>query len=159
MKELRRALAAHPFLEGLDAKHVRRLARHARSWTFRPGETILREGAPADASYLLVSGRVALEIHAPGRGGLAVGTVGGGEVLGWSWIARDRHWHFDARALAPVEAIALDGKRLARRCRKDPELGYEMMRRFLAVVTSRLEAVRLQLVDVYGKGRVSLPWA
>jgi hypothetical protein len=34
-------------------------------------------------------------------------------------------------------------------CEEDHDLGYEVFRRFMQVVTERLEATRLQLLDVY----------
>jgi len=37
-------------------------------------------------------------------------------------------------------------------CDTDPALGYEFMQRFAAVMVERLQATRLQLLDVYGNG-------
>jgi hypothetical protein len=38
---------------------------------------------------------------------------------------------------------------------KEPELGYELMRSFASVIVERLDATRLQLLDVYGRATVS----
>ena len=37
-------------------------------------------------------------------------TAAEGEVLGWSWLVAPYRWHFDARAVGLVRAIAIDGK-------------------------------------------------
>ena len=58
---------------------------------------------------------------------------------------------FDARATELTRAIGIDAACLRGKCDADPVLGYEMMRRFLPVVVKRLNATRLQLLDVYGK--------
>jgi CRP/FNR family cyclic AMP-dependent transcriptional regulator len=43
-----------------------------------------------------------------------------------------------------------DGKCLRKKCEDDHDLGYEIFKRFLAVITERLESTRLQLLDLYG---------
>jgi hypothetical protein len=46
--------------------------------------------------------------------------------------------------------VAFDGACLRGKCENDHELGYELMRRFAAVLIERLQATRFQLLDVYG---------
>jgi CRP/FNR family transcriptional regulator, cyclic AMP receptor protein len=72
------------------------------------------------------------------------------EVLGWSWRFPSYRWQFDARALELTHTIALDGKCLRAKCDEDHSLGYEMVKRFARVIIERLQAARLQLLDVYG---------
>jgi len=49
-----------------------------------------------------------------------------------------------------VRAVELDGAYLRNKCEEDPRLGYELMRGFAALAATRLQATRLQLLDVYG---------
>jgi len=49
-----------------------------------------------------------------------------------------------------VLAVRMDGACLRGKCDADPRLGYELMQRFAGLMTSRLQATRLQLLDVYG---------
>jgi CRP-like cAMP-binding protein len=147
--DLERTLCDHPFLAGLDARHVATLARCASVSRHAAGEYLLREGERATGSFLLVAGRVALEIHRPG-GNVIVATVPRGGVVGWSWLLTPHRWHFDARAVEETRAIALDGGRLREACEQDHDLGWELARRYLALAHERIEALRLQLFDVYG---------
>ena len=39
---------------------------------------------------------------------------------------------------------------LTRECDQDPKLGYELMKRFSAIMHERMHAARLQIMDVYG---------
>jgi hypothetical protein len=48
-----------------------------------------------------------------------------------------------------TRAIALDGKCLRKKSEEDHDLGYELLRRFSSIIVERLEATRLQLLDVY----------
>jgi CRP-like cAMP-binding protein len=93
---------------------------------------------------------VALEIVAPQRGPIIVETLGEGDILGWSWLIPPYNWHFDARAVELTRAIALDGKCLRTKCEADHDLGYELLKRFTNIMEQRLEATRLQLLDIYG---------
>ena len=56
---------------------------------------------------------------------------------------------FDARIVDNTRAIALDGKCLRAKCEEDHDLGYELLKRFAHIVTQRLQATRMQLLDVY----------
>ena len=52
--------------------------------------------------------------------------------------------------MEPTRAIALDGKCLRVKCESDHDLGYELLKRFAHIMEQRLEATRLQLLDIYG---------
>ncbi len=77
-------------------------------------------------------------------------TVAEGDVLGWSWLFPPYRWVFDAQALELTRALVFDGTCLRGKCEDDHNLGYELMKRFAHVVVQRLQATRLQLLDVYG---------
>ena len=79
-------LASHPFFTGLDESAVRRLGACSQNVRFRPGELLFREGGDADRLLVLRRGRVALDVHVPGRGIQVVSTVDAGDVVGWSWL-------------------------------------------------------------------------
>jgi CRP-like cAMP-binding protein len=150
VKTLEPILESLPLFDGLKPQHLALVAGCASNVRFEAGEFIGRQGAPADTFWVIRQGRVALEIHAPGRGALTIATVGENEVLGWSWLVPPHQWHFDAHALTATRAIALDGRCLRGKFTGDAELGYEMLRRFLPLIVNRLEATSLQLLDVYG---------
>ncbi len=82
-------------------------------------------------------------------------TLQRGEVVGWSWLFEPYRWQFDARATrADARVVGFDGACLRGKCEADHELGYQLMRRFAASLIERLQATRLQLLDVYGHARV-----
>jgi hypothetical protein len=91
-----------------------------------------------------------VELLIPNRGYTTLQTVGEGDVLGWSWLLPPYRWRFGARTLQPTRALTFDGKCLRNKCEEDHDLGYELLKRFTFVVTERLEATRLQLLDLYG---------
>ncbi|HEU4345501.1 MAG TPA: cyclic nucleotide-binding domain-containing protein [Candidatus Binatia bacterium] len=144
-------LKEHPFFKDFHPEHFRILVGCASNVRFRPGEMIFRNGEQADHFYLIRQGKVAIEVFVPGRGALKIQTLGAGEVLGWSWLFPPYRWTFDARALEETLAFALDGSCLRKKCEENHDLGYELMKRFSVIIIERLQATRLQLIDVYGK--------
>ena len=148
--DLEPIIRAHPFFKGLEERHMQLIVGCAKNVRFEEGTPIFHQGDPADNFYLVREGLVALEVMTPHRGPAAVQTVGEGDVLGWSWLFEPYRWHFDARTLQPTRALAFDGKCLRTKCEEDHDLGYEVLKRFTRIVTGRLEATRLQLLDLYG---------
>jgi CRP-like cAMP-binding protein len=149
MHTLEPLLAQHPFFAGLDQRLLQILAGCATNVRFEAGQFVLREGEEADQFFLLRSGKVSLEIFAPQRGPIVIETLGEGDVLGWSWLTAPYRWNLDARALELTRAIALDGACLRGKCEADHDLGYALYKRFTPVVAQRLQATRLQLLDVH----------
>ena len=147
---LERVLADHPLLKGCEPRYVQLMADCARRIEFKAGEFIFRQGEEADQFCLICRGRVALEIPSPHGAPIILQTAGKGDFLGWSWMITPYRWHFDARAVESTRAIALDGKGLREKCDSDHDLGYEVVRRVASIMEQRLQATRLQLLDIYG---------
>ena len=151
MDRLEQMIVDHPFFEGLEDDLLKIIASCAEDVHYEAGQMIYREGDEANQTHLLRYGKVAIEIFAPQQGSLIIQTLGPGDVLGWSWLFPPFRRRFDARAIAPTKAIALDGKFLRERAEEDLRLGYALLKRFSRVVLERMQATRLQLLDVYGK--------
>jgi CRP/FNR family transcriptional regulator, cyclic AMP receptor protein len=153
MENLERVIAEHPFFAGLDGGFTNLMVSCASNIRFKAGSYILREGDAANTFYLIREGKVAVEILAPQHKPIIVATLSVGEILGWSWLLPPFQWKFHARAVDDVRAIALDGKCLRTKCEENHDLGYEILKRFAQIVEQRLDATRLQLLDVYAVRR------
>jgi CRP/FNR family cyclic AMP-dependent transcriptional regulator len=149
VQTMEQELTAHPFFAGLAPEYIGVLVGCSSNVHFDRDRYIMREGEPADTFYLIRHGKVALETHAPQGGPLVIETIEAGEALGWSWLFPPYRVHFSARALESVRAISLDGACLRGKCERDHDLGYALMQRFASVVIQRLQATRLQLLDLY----------
>jgi CRP-like cAMP-binding protein len=150
LKDVARVLRAHPFFAALTDAELALVAGCGQAVEFARGQSIIREGQPAEHFFALWQGKVAVQIFVPGRGLLTLQTLRGGEVLGWSWGFPPSTWTFDARALEPTQAVRLDAAALLRLCEASPQLGYKLMRGLVHVMTERLHGTRLQLLDLYG---------
>jgi CRP/FNR family transcriptional regulator, cyclic AMP receptor protein len=148
MPNLEDLLREHPFCKAFWPEHLARLAAMASETRFRSGELIFHEGDHSSLFYLLVAGRVALEVVDPGRP-VRVGTLYSGEVLGWSSLTGADDKQFQARALEEVHALAFDGTRLCHACEEDYAFGFLCMRAVLAVTVERFHTIRTDLLEIY----------
>lgn len=149
MSTLQPIIEKHPFLEGLKPELIAALTGCAKNRKYEAGEYLTREGEPAEHFFLLRGGRAALRIHHASVGGLTIQTVGPGGVVGWSWLIAPHRYRFDAQALEPVTVIEFDGKCLREKCEENMALGYELFKRVSEALLERIDAMHLQLLDVY----------
>ena len=140
------ALATHPFLHNMSRELLAVLAQIASDVTFPARHRLFEDGGGASRFWLIQSGHVAVDLHAPGQGRMTIDTVGMGELLGWSWLFPPYRWAFGAVAAGPVEAFEFDGRAIRACCESDPVLGYELTRRLACVVAKRLKATRVRLI-------------
>ena len=153
MKSIADLLREHEFFKDLDPAHIDIVAGCGRNRTIKGGDYLLREGTPANEFFAIRRGKVALGIHVPNRGEVVIETLDDGDVAGWSWLFPPYLTHFDARAVIETHVVAFDGVCLRMKCEADPALGFALMKRFATVMILRMQATRLQLVDMYGTPR------
>jgi CRP-like cAMP-binding protein len=140
---------SHPFLSAMPDRLRMLLATGVRPFTAEPNELFAKEGDSARSFYLIQSGHVGLELHAPKRGVVRIQTVQPGEIVGWSWIVPPHRWRFDCRAVDKVSGLAFDAEWLRHQCEQNHELGYCVLKQLLVELSHRLASTRVQLMDVY----------
>lgn len=135
----------HPFVEGMKEQHVEQLGALAREVRIERDKILFREEETSPNFYLIVSGMVALEIVPP-SGAYRVETLSGGDEFGWSSVM-GQPAVFQARAMENLHALVFDGEKLRAAFEVDPAFGYDFMRHLLNVVSGRLHATRLLVMD------------
>lgn len=150
-KEIESALKGHAFFKDLDPRQVGAIADCTSEIQYNAGDYIFKEGQPSEQFELIRSGEVALEVFVPGKGPVVIQTIGENSILGWSWLVPPYKKQYDARVVKLVRALKFDGKRIRTLCEEDPKLGYELLKRFSKIMSDRLWAARIQILDVYAK--------
>jgi CRP-like cAMP-binding protein len=147
---LESVIREHPFFQDFPEEHLSFITGCAKNVQFPEKHFIFLEGDPANEFYFIRSGAVSIEMVIPRLGSTTVQTVGEGEILGWSWVSPPYRWHFNAKTLKRTRALVFDAKCLRAKCEEDHDLGFEILKRFANIITARLDATRLQLLDIYG---------
>jgi CRP/FNR family cyclic AMP-dependent transcriptional regulator len=159
---LARTLADQPFLSAIPIASLRRLATHAQTAEYPADDVLFREGGTADRFFLVRQGLVRLDIDVPGRGPVPIETLTADAALGCSWLFPPFAWRLSATAVAATKVLVFDAAVLRTLMAADPVLGYELMRRFAAVMHDRLQATRMRLSQQAAEVPTAIvagPWA
>jgi CRP/FNR family transcriptional regulator, cyclic AMP receptor protein len=133
-------IAKHPLFEGMEARQLKMLADLAMETQFASGEYIFRRQDPANRFYLILEGRVELELASMRDGMKIIQMAGAGDYLGWAWLFEPYSFYLSARTVEPTRAIFFYGTMLRQRCENDHDLGYEIVKRVAQVALQRLAA-------------------
>ena len=142
-------ITMHAFVGDLPSNWLYRLAAHGRPVLRQCGDRLFDEGGPARHFWLVRSGIVALDFFVPGRGHIVLDRVGGGSVVGWSWLIPPYRWTLGAVVAEPMRAVEFDAAGVRALIAEDADLGRELTHRLLAVIAGRLQAARGRLAELY----------
>jgi CRP/FNR family transcriptional regulator, cyclic AMP receptor protein len=142
-------LADHAFLRGMADGHLAVLARDCWVVPVRQGQRLFAEGDTARRFWLIRSGHVALDVHAPGGRQLIVETLGRGDLLGLSWLVPPYQWQFSATAVRDTTTFEFNADAVRAACESDAALGYQLLQRVMSAASSRLQATRIRMLDLY----------
>jgi CRP/FNR family transcriptional regulator, cyclic AMP receptor protein len=143
----RSALGTQPFLRGLPPGQLAILAGLCRHVTVPPGQRLFEEDSRATCFWLIDAGQVALDVRIPGQGQVQIERLGRNDVIGLSWMLPPYQWRFGAVSTQRMQAFEFDAPATRAACDADPALGYELTRRFSAIIVHRLQATRLRLLE------------
>ncbi|MBL8818054.1 MAG: cyclic nucleotide-binding domain-containing protein [Planctomyces sp.] len=145
-------LSESRFTENLNNQQLQSLCRASRVHSLPAGTILFQEGELEDEVFVISSGHVRLSMSVPGRGNVVLLTSGPGDLVGWSGLISDGRMTATAVAADDCVLVALSGKRVRELCETDPQLGYVLMIRLARVLSQRILATRLQLLDLFRPG-------
>lgn len=134
-----------PLLSALRPDDREALAPLCRMRGFEKGETIFREGDPADRIHFVVLGRVKIVKAAGGRD-VILEILGPGEPVGTVAVFERRPFPASAVTLEGTSILSIPEREFFQLLETRPE----MMRRLLAGLTYRLIMVNKRLADMTG---------
>jgi CRP-like cAMP-binding protein len=148
--DIQTALHKIPWFNSLTPEHFQKTAELAHLRQAKAGETFFREGDKQDYVYIVLEGRVSLDIFVPHHGKVRFCTAEPYDVFGWSSVTPGmRQRTAGAVAVLDSTVACLDAEKLRQFAEDDHDFGYLLMRRLTNVVASRLMVTRLQLIDMF----------
>jgi CRP-like cAMP-binding protein len=109
-------------LRDFTADDLDDIARGMDLETFVPGQEIYRQGRPANAIYLILSGRVELHTRVKDTDPIHVGSLSAGDVLGEYELVTNQSRQSTATAAEPTRAVRWDRKSLGAASKARPAL-------------------------------------
>ena len=134
-------LLEHPFTAKWPEADRDRLEQIAELTEMTAGQHLMTRGLPAEAFFMIVSGRVAVS-----RPDLEI--LDAGDVAGWSWLLSAEEAAFDVVALEPTTTLQFSADALNRLLEDEPELGFRFARGLLSVLASRLKSNRDRVLEL-----------
>jgi len=136
-------------LQALTATEVGLFESVAAEIRLPAGAVLFEEDGPADAFYIVVEGRIGLELTTPGKDPIVIQTLGPGDLVGVSWLFPPHRWNWRARAIVDSELAAFDATIIRSELEKNRDLALEVLTVVSGEAVQRLQRTRVQLLDMY----------
>ena len=140
-------LTAHDFFSGFSDEVLKFLCECSSTCEIKKGQILFRQGENADKFYLVRSGRIVIQMPAIMGPTLEIQTLDKDQVLGWSWLISPYQWNFQTKAEEDSELLQFDGAAILARCEQEPKFGYELLKKFAALMSVGLNAARQKMMD------------
>ena len=140
-------LSAHEFFSEFSDDSLKFLCECSSTREIKKGQILFLQGEHADKFYVVRSGRISIQMPAIMGPTLEIQTVDEDQVLGWSWLISPYRWNFQTKAEEDSELLQFDGTAILARCEQEPKFGYELLKKFAGLMSVRLNAARLKMMD------------
>jgi CRP-like cAMP-binding protein len=141
-------LAHCELLEPLTADQVTALADLSRTVLLREGEALFDQDTVAHSLFVVESGRLAIRLATPAGRTVEVVEVGQYALSGWSSLVAPHVYVADAHALEDSTVIAISADEVEAVLLRDPEAGYQVMKKLAGLISTRLREMKEELIEV-----------
>ena len=118
---------------------------------FGERHVIFEEGQEADSFYMLLKGKVILEIEASEVIMISLEAVKPGYSFGWPALLPGLKYNAYAICVEPCEVMAAPGGKFLELLDKDHTIGYKFMKRVASILERRVERRTGQFLQVMSK--------
>jgi serine/threonine protein phosphatase PrpC len=136
----RELLGAIPLFSKLEDDELLRVLQPTESRSFSAGDTIVREGDPGEALFVILTGKVRVD-----KGGEAINVLRAGEVFGEMSLVRNRARSATVVAVEPSELLVLHRRDFEAFLRDEARLGVKILSHFVHVLAERLDSTNDEL--------------
>ena len=147
-----RFLRKIPLFEGLSDEELEKIATLCREEVYEAGTVVHEEGAAADCLYIVLDGKVILELElqlqpyaSPRR--TTIEEITKGQVFGWSSLVEPHTRTLSAKCAERTRLLLLKGSELLKLFDSEPHIGYKIMSAISKIVGSRLRDTREKLMS------------
>lgn len=138
-----------PVFTDTQTSVLRELKTIAKVVLLPPGTLLFGEGDHHSDLYFVASGMITLDMVTAQCGKQQILTVGAGDLVAWSAVLGDGLMTASAVASKESRLIAFPANQLLALCEANHDVGYAVMSCVARLISRRLLATRLQLLDVF----------
>ncbi len=132
--------------EELNDRELEQIAKGAKIEELGPGATLTEAGAPANRLYLIVEGRVTVNVQGPQGKTIGADELGPGQVLGWSALVGPYIYTASGVTVEKSKLIVFSGSKLREIFEINNHIGYRVLKGMGAVISRRISALENRVV-------------
>lgn len=140
-------LSDHQFFSSFSESDLKFLCECASKKEVKKGTILFRQGERAHNFYVVRDGRISVQIPAILGPTLEIQSLSKDKIMGWSWLISPYRWNFQTKAEEDSLLLEFDGAAILENCEQDPKFGYELVKKFAALMSQRLDAARQKMMD------------
>ncbi len=135
----------------LTDDRLEKVAALCSEQVYQAGTTVFQSGSMAEQVFVLLEGKVALQMEAPMgqlqlRKRVTVDTIGNSELFGWSGMVEPYIYTLSAICLRTSTVLSIDARKLSSLLEEDCSIAYEVLQGLTSVISSRLHDTMQLLV-------------
>ncbi len=142
----------YPLFAGQNDYMLKELAMLTEERSVEADTWLFRQGEVAEWLYLVQDGAMALAmvLHRNGSGEHVekMGSIGRGELLGWSALIKPHVYTLDARATRKTKLLQIEAIPLRELLEDNPQFGYFLIKNIAEVISERLRYKCIQLLSM-----------
>lgn len=152
LSQIKQILGQSDILHSLGKSELESFAKMGKAVEFKKGEPLVNEDQQGDDVFVILSGRVDIELTLPDTGkSQVIATLKNGEVLGELMLLGRGRRSATARAKDLVEAFCWSKNDLLELFQKNHRLGYVVMTNLAKILAQRLTTTNMELRNVMNK--------
>jgi CRP-like cAMP-binding protein len=121
---------------GMSKDFVKKVYNTAVKETFKEGEILFPEGEKAKYFYILLKGKIKLEVGEIRQ--LVYMVERPGEAFGWSSLVGRENYSASAKCMADTKLVKFDGEKFRAVLEEDPHNGLQLFRQLSGALGERL---------------------
>jgi len=135
-------------LDNLTQPMLENMRALAQLNLFGERHVIFEEGQDADYFYMLLKGKLILEVEASEVIMISLEAIKPGYSFGWSALLPGSKYNAYAVCVEPCEVMAVSGGKFLELLDKDHTIGYKFMKRVVGILKGRVERRTGQFLTV-----------
>lgn len=147
------SLRKYPFFAGLNEEELKQIAMITKEQAYGPSTYLCYEGNAADKLYMVVMGRVEVQINTDLEGfeRETVSTRHAGDICSWSALAEPYILTASVFCPAQVAVLEMDAQAMRGFFEENYHMGFRILQNTNAVASQRFKDTRVQLLSLVTK--------
>jgi len=138
--ELKEIIKTIALFDSLTDTQIDSMKAYTETISLKQGEKLFQVGQEAKNIYLLLEGKVSIQVQLSSRpeNMSIVVLQKRGQLVGWSGLIEGSHYTATGNCLEDCQLLKIDGQQFLATLRQNPETGFTVMYEIAAVISQRL---------------------